>query len=140
MEGPFVKKPLTFLLLTCLLIATAGCLHKPVKAVILIPSSDNELPPVHVKAGGVLEFKMDEGTPANSKFEVQFSQQICDPGDKLEGTDTQPVICHVTTKGGNDNVDITISEIIADAKTGHGHRPPPKGLKLYIRPCKNCGH
>jgi hypothetical protein len=138
MEGSFVKKPLPFLLLTCMLMATAGCLHKPVKAIVLIPSSDNESPSIYAEEHGILEFRMDDGTPANSTFEVQFSQQICNPNDKLDGTDTQPVICHVTAKSGD--YDVTILETIGGTKTKRGRKIPPRQVKAYIRPCKNCGH
>ena len=139
MEGSFVKKN-PFLFLMFLLIASTGCLHKPVKAVVFIPTADSEMPSVKAQAGGVLEFRMDEGTPADSTFKVQFSQQICDPNDKLEGTNTQPVICHITAQGGDHNVSITILETIGGTTAKRGHRAPPKGLQLYIRPCKNCGH
>ena len=139
MEGSFVKKPNPFLLiLMFLLMATAGCHHKPVKAVILIPSTDNALPSAHAEAGGVLEFKMDETTPPNSTFQVQFSQQICNPNDSLQGTNTQPVICHVIANSGDYNV--TIVETIGGTKTSHGRTVPPKELQLYVEPCKNCGH
>ncbi|MGA8288661.1 MAG: hypothetical protein WB950_08145 [Acidobacteriaceae bacterium] len=140
MEGSFVKKQRPLLFLLCLLMATAGCHHKPVKAIVLIPTADNEMPSVKAQAGGVVEFRMDEGTPANSSFVVQFSRQICDPSDKLEGSNTQPVICHITAQGGDYNVSITILKTIGDTTSKHGHRVPPKGLQLYVRPCKNCGH
>jgi hypothetical protein len=129
-----MKKQRPFLLLFCLLMAAAGCHHKPVKAVILIPSADNELPSVYGEEGGILEFKLDRGTPDNSTFVVQFSRPICDPSDKLEGTNTQPVICHVTGKSGN--YDVNIDEVMGD--TGKHRKIPPTGLHLYIRPCKNC--
>ena len=90
------------------------------------------------RTGGILEFRLDTGTPQNSTFVVQFSQQICDPNDKLDGTNTQPVICHVTATSGD--YDVTILETIGDTTSKHGHRVPPKGLQLYVRPCKNCGH
>ena len=138
MEGSFVKKQRPFLFLLCLLTATTGCLHKPVKAVVFIPAADSEMPSVNAQAGGVLEFRMDKGTPENSTFEVQFSQPICDPNDKLEGTNKQPVTCHVTAKSGD--YDATILETIGGTKTKPGRKVLPRELKLYIRPCKNCGN
>lgn len=140
MEGSFVKKQRPFLFLLCLLMATVGCHHRPVKTVVFISAADSEMPSVKAQAGGILEFRMDKRTPENSTFEVQFSRQICDPSDKLEGTNTQPVICHITAQGGDHNVSITILETIGGTATKRGHRLPPKGLQLYIRPCKNCGH
>jgi hypothetical protein len=137
MEGSFVKKKTPFLFLMFLLMSTAGCHHKPVKSIVLIPSADNESPSVYAEAGGVLEFRMDKGTPENSTFQVQFSQPICNPNDKLEGTNTQPVICHVTAKGGD--YDVTILETIGGTKTKSGRKVPPREVKAYIRPCKNCG-
>lgn len=140
MEGSFVKKLSPFLFLLCLLIATTGCHHKPVKTVVLIPAADSEMPSIKAQAGGILEFRMDKWTPENSTFEVQFSRQICDPSDKLEGTDRQPVVCHITAQGGDYNVSIAILKTLGDTTSKHGHRVPPKGLQLYVRPCKNCGH
>jgi hypothetical protein len=133
-EGSFVKKQRPFLLLLCLLMAATGCHHKPVKAVILIPSTGFELPAIHGEENGILEFKLDRATPANSTFVVQFSEPICDPKDKLEGTNTQPVICHIISKSGDFLV--TIDEVMGD--TGKHRKIPPTGLHLYIRPCKLC--
>jgi hypothetical protein len=135
-----VKKRNPFLFLMFLLMATTGCHQKPVKAIVLIPSADNESPSVYAEAGGVLEFRMDEGTPANSIFQVQFSQPICKESDKLEGTNTQPVTCHVTNNGGDYDVTITILETIGGTKNNPGRKVPPREVKAYIRPCKLCGH
>lgn len=140
MEGSFVKKPLPFLLMMFLLMAATGCHHKPVRAIVFIPTADNEMPAIKAQAGGVMEFRMDEGTPANSTFEVQFSRQVCDPNDKLEGTTTEPVICHIPAASGDSHVTITILETIGGTEAKRGHRKPPKEVKAYIRPCKNCGH
>ena len=52
MEGSFVKKLLLFLMF--LLMATAGCDHKPVKAIVLIPTADNEMPSVKAQAAASL--------------------------------------------------------------------------------------
>ena len=128
---------LTFLI--CLLMATAGCHHKPVKAIVLIPSADSDSPSVYAESGGILEFRLDEGTPANSTFEVQFSQQVCDPNDKLEGTNTQPVTCHITSTNGDSNVTVTITETIGATESSPGRSIPPRQVKAYIRPCKGCG-
>ncbi len=132
-----MKKQEPFILLTCLLMATAGCHHKPAKAIVLIPQGDNGSPSIYAEDGGILEFRLDTGTPQNSTFVVQFSQQICDPNDKLDGTNTQPVICHVTATSGD--YDVTILETIASTKTTPRHVVPPREVKAYIRPCKNCG-
>jgi hypothetical protein len=140
MEGSFVKKQRPFIFLLFLLLATTGCHHKPVKAIVLIPSADNESPSVYAEAGGVLEFKIDEGTPENSTFEVQFSRQVCGSNDKLEGTTTQPVICHLTAESKGYDVTITILETIGGTKTNPGRRIPPREVKAYIRPCQNCKH
>jgi hypothetical protein len=131
-----VKKQSPFLFLICLLIAITGCRQKPAKSIVLIPSSDNEPPSVYAEPGGTLEFKMDEGTPEGSTFQVQFSAPVCDPKDNLNGTNTQPVTCHITAQSGDS--DVTIAETIG----GAGSTAPPPGrvkrLKAYIRPCKNC--
>jgi hypothetical protein len=138
MEGSFVKKRNPFLFLMFLLMATTGCHQKPVKAIVLIPSADNESPSVYAEAGGILEFRMDEGTPVNSTFQVQFSEPICKGSDKLEGTNTQPVTCHVTATSGD--YDVTILETTGSTKTNPGRKVPPREVKAYIRPCKLCGH
>ena len=138
MEGSFVKNKKPFLFLMFLLMATSGCHHKPAKTIVLIPSADNESPSVYAEAGGVLEFRMDEGTPANSTFQVQFSQPICKESDSLDGTNTQPVICHVIANSGD--YDVTILETIGGTNTKPGRKVPPREVKAYIRPCKNCGH
>jgi hypothetical protein len=131
-----VKKQVSLIVLICVLMATAGCRHRPVKAIVLIPSADNESPSVYAEEGGTLEFRMDKGTPENSTFEIQFSQQVCNPNDKLEGTNTQPVTCHVTAKSGD--YDVTITETIGGTKTTPRHKVPPREIKAYVRPCKGC--
>lgn len=115
--------------------ATAGCRHKPFKAIILIPSAENEIPSVYAEHGGTLEFRMDEGVPENSTFEVQFLQQVCDPNDKLSGTNTQPVTCHITGEGGD--YDVTILETIGGTQN-HPPRTVTKEIKAYVRPCTGC--
>ncbi len=131
-----MKKQTLLMVLSCLLMATAGCHHKPVKAIVLIPSIESETPSVYAEEGGILEFRMDKGTPENSTFEVQFSQQVCKPTDTLQGTNTQPVTCHVVAKSGD--YDVTIAEYIGPTKTSPGHKVPPKEIKAYVRPCKGC--
>ena len=68
MEGSFVKKPNPLLFLMFLLMATAGCHHKPVKAIVLIPTTDNELPSVNAEAGGVVGIQ--DGRRNSSKLEL----------------------------------------------------------------------
>ena len=137
MEGLFVKKLGPFIFLICLLMAPAGCHRKPMKSIVLIPQAENESPSIYAEEGGILEFRMDKGIPDNSTFSLQFSQQVCDPKDKLDGTNTQPVTCHVTAKSGD--YDVTISETIGSTKNQPRHMLPPREVKAYIRPCKNCG-
>jgi hypothetical protein len=131
-----MKKQSPFLFLICLLMAITGCRHKPATSIVLIPSSDNEPLSAYAEHGGTLEFKMDEGIPAGSTFQVQFSAPVCDASDNLNGTNTQPVTCHVTAQSGDS--DVTITETIGS--TGSTAPPPGrvKRLKAYIRPCKNC--
>ena len=131
-----MKKQSPLLLLICLLMATTGCHQKPAKSVVLIPSSDNEVPSVYAEQGGTLEFKIDDGTPAGSTFQVQFSQPVCDPNDNLNGTNTQPVTCHVTAQSGD--YDVTISETIGAIGPTPPRTVPPRRVKAYVRPCKIC--
>jgi hypothetical protein len=138
MEGLFMKKQGPFIFLICLLMAIAGCHRKPMKSIVLIPHAENESPSIYAEEGGILEFRMDKGTPDNSTFSLQFSQQVCNPKDKLDGTTTQPVICHVITTSGD--YDVTISETIGSTQTSPRHKVPPRAVKAYIRPCKSCGH
>ena len=134
-----MKKHAPFILLTCLLMTTAGCYRKPAKAIVLIPQGDNEPPAIYAEEGGILEFRMDSGTPANSTFEVQFPEQICKKNDRLVGTNTQPVRCHVIAPPREKAYSITVQETIASTKTTGRHRLPPRGVQAYIRPCNNCG-
>jgi hypothetical protein len=124
-----VKKQASLMFLICLLLATAGCRQKPAKAIVLIPSADDESPSVYAEEGGILEFRRDDG--AAGTFKVTFSAPVCEPTDKLTGTSTEPVTCHVIAKSGD--YDVTIAE-----STGHPNPPPPKQVKAYIRPCKGC--
>ena len=131
-----MKKQSPFLFLICLLMATTGCHQKPAKSVVLIPTSDDEAPSVYVEHGGTLEFKMDDGTPAGSTFQVQFSQPVCASNDNLNGTNTQPVTCHVTAESGD--YDVTINETIGGTGSTPPRKAPPKQLKAYVRPCRGC--
>jgi hypothetical protein len=131
-----VKKQSPFLFVICLLMATTGCYQLPAKSVVLIPSSDSKLPSVYAEHGGTLKFKMDDGSPAGSTFQVQFSQPVCETTDNLNGTNTQPVTCHVTAQSGD--YDITINETIGGTGTTPSRTMPPTILKAYIRPCNNC--
>jgi len=131
-----VKKQKPLLLALCVLLAITGCHHKPAKSVVLIPGSDTDVPSVYAEHGGTLEFKMDDGTPSGSIFEIQFSQPVCDPNDNLNGTNTQPVTCHVTAQSGD--YDVTINETIGGIGPTPPRNVPPKHVKAYIRPCKNC--
>lgn len=124
-----MKKQSPFLLPICLLMALTGCRHKPATSIVLIPSSDNEPLSVYAEHGGTLEFKMDEGIPAGSTFQVQFSAPVCDANDNLNGTNTQPVTCHVTAQSGD--YDAAITETI-------GGISRKRHLKAYVRPCPNC--
>lgn len=131
-----MKKQGSLIFLICLLMATAGCRHKPVKAIVLIPSAVNQIPSVYAEHGGTLEFRMDKGSPENSTFEVQFSQQVCDPNDKLAGTNTQPVTCHVTAQAGD--YDVTILETLGNTQNVPPRKVPPREIKAYVRPCTGC--
>ena len=128
MEGSFVKKLSPFLFLLCLLIATTGCHHKPVKTVVLIPAADSEMPSIKAQAGaGSWNSGWINGLQrirplrfsSRGRSAIQVTSWKEPTGNRWSG--------HITAQGGDYNVSIAILKTLGDTTSKHGHRVPRRG-------------